>query len=176
MPASTLMARLKVMRNKGVPEGKVLNAYGKNGNTQKGRYRLGVRVSWREKAMKRNLKRKRLVLKEVRAKALEAHELQQLARENATLAMKTLIEIAGSSRAPEANRIAASNGILDRAYGKASQTSITANVSNTKASEISGDELEKRTRAALRRIEDITNRAPKKTESPARPADVRKLN
>lgn len=122
------------------------------------------------------MQRKRLKLKAKKAVALEAHELQQIARQNATLAMNTLVEISGNKRAPEATRIAASSVILDRAYGKASQTSITANVTNGKASDLDSTELDKRIDRALKRVEDITNRAPKAGAGKKRPADLRKLN
>lgn len=122
------------------------------------------------------MRRKRLKLMVKKAIALEAHELQQIARENATLAMRTLVEIAKSTRAPEATRIAASSVILDRAYGKASQTSITANVTNGKADEVTADELDKRTRQALKRIEDITNRTRKAPASQKRLINLRKYN
>jgi len=119
------------------------------------------------------MKRKRVKLAEKKAVALEAHELQQLARENATLAMQTLIEISSNHRAPEATRIAASAVILDRAYGKASQTSITASVTNDKKKDLDGTELDKRIKAALKRAEELTNRAPKEGKSEERPADIR---
>ena len=122
------------------------------------------------------MKRKRLKLKEKKAVALEAHEVQQVARENAALAMKTLAEISGNKRAPESSRIAASAVILDRAYGKASQTSITASVTNGKESEIDSVELDKRIKQALKRVEDLTNRAPKKRTRPDRPANLRLYN
>ena len=122
------------------------------------------------------MKRKRLKLQEKKAIALEAHELQQLARENATLAMQTLIEISSNLRAPEATRIAASQVILDRGYGKASQTSITARVADDKASAIDATELDTRIGRALKRVEELTNRTPKAGTGKKRPSDLRQLN
>lgn len=145
--------QLNALRDHGVPAGKVLKA-------------------WRSKAMKR----KRLKMKIKKAIALEAHELQQMARENATLAMRTLISISENPRAPEATRIAASSVILDRAYGKASQTSITASVTNGKADTIDGSELDKRVARALKRVEELTDRTPKAPASQKRLADIRKYN
>ena len=129
--------------------------------------------SMRERAM-----RKRRVRLEVKKRhALEAHELQRMARENALTAMKTLIEISENDRAPESTRIAASQAILDRGYGKSSQTSITANVTNhAKASEITADELDTRVRQALQRAEDLTNRTRKAPEGQKRSSDLHKLN
>src|SRR5258705_128252 len=121
--------RLKALRNYAVPPGGVLNPYGTYGNTRKQRYRitwfgLKLKPALREEALKRN----RVKMQQKRAIQLELHELQALARENATAAMHTLVEIVKNKRAPEANRIAASAVILDRGYGKASQVSITASV------------------------------------------------
>jgi len=169
--------QLKSLKAYGVPEGAVLNPYGQLGDCRRARYRATffkrtLKPAYREKAMIR----KRLVLKEKKAVALELHEVQKLARENATLAMETLVEISRNKRAPEATRIAASSVILDRAYGKASQTTISANISHGKTSDITSDELEKRTRIALKRIEEITNGAAKAGTSKKRPADLRKLN
>jgi len=169
-PMST--KQLNALRAGAVPEGKVLNPYGKLGDTFRARYRLGKRVSWREESMQR----RRIKMKVKKAIALEAHELQQLARENATAAMRTLIEISKNPRAPEATRIAASQVILDRGYGKASQTSITASVTGGKAAEIDSTELDKRIGQALKRVEEITNRTSKAGASKKRPSDLHKYN
>lgn len=167
--------QLNALRRGCVPPGGVLNPYGYYGNTRRARYRatyfnLKLKPALREAA----LRRKRAILKEKKAIALEQHELQQIARENATLAMNTLTEIARNKRAPEATRIAASSVILDRAYGKASQTSITASVTNGKESDITGAELDKRISQALKRVEDLTNRTPKTRTRKKRSADLRK--
>lgn len=173
----TSQKQLRALKRGAVPEGAVLNPYGHYGNTHRGRYRatyfkLDLKPAYRPLAMKRT----RLRLKEKKAQALEAHEVQQVARENASLAMKTLAEISGNKRAPESSRIAASSVILDRAYGKASQTSITASVSNGKESEIDSVELDKRIKQALKRVEDLTNRAPKAGTGKDRPARVLSRN
>lgn len=173
----TSQKQLRALKRGAVPEGGVLNPYGHYGDCRRSRYRatyfkLKLKPALREASMKR--KRARLKIKA--AIALEAHELQQMARENATLAMETLTEIARNQRSPEASRIAASTVILDRAYGKASQTSITANVTNGKENEIDGVELDKRINSALKRVEELTNRAPKKGKSKDRPSDLRKYH
>lgn len=169
--------QLNALRDGGVPAGKVLNPYGQIGDCRRARYRATfhkreLKPAWRPEAMQR----KRLKLKEKKAIALEQHELQQLARENATAAMQTLIEISKNKRAPEATRIAASAVILDRGYGKASQTSITANVTNGKASDIGSTELDKRIESALKRVEEVTNRTPKAGTGQKRSVDLRKYN
>lgn len=169
--------QLRALKNNSVPEGGVLNPYGHYGDCRRSRYRatffkLKLKPAYREAAMKR----KRAKLKLKRAIALEAHELQQIARESASLAMSTLKEIAANKRAPEPSRIAASAVILDRAYGKASQTSITASVTSGKETDIDGAELDKRIDATLKRVEALTNRAPKKRARPNRPVNVRQYH
>lgn len=171
----TSQKQLRALRAGAVPEGHILNPYGQGGFINRVKQpdpKTQFKLAWRPEAMKR----KRLRMKEKKAIALEAHELQQIARENATLAMCTLVEISGNKRAPEATRIAASSVILDRAYGKASQTSITANVGNGKTSELTADELDKRVERALKRVEDITNRAPKTKPSKKRSINLRLYN
>jgi hypothetical protein len=173
----TSQKQLRALRDRGVQAGEVLNPHGQCGDSYRARYRaslfmLELKPCCREQGMKR----KRLRLKLKKAIALEAHELQQMARENATACMETLIEISKNKRAPEATRIAASSVVLDRAYGKASQTSITANITNGKANEVTGEELSKRIDGALKRVEAVTNRAPQKAKGKNRPADLRLYN
>jgi hypothetical protein len=166
---------LNSLWNHAVKAGGVLNPYGRNGNTHYGRRR----VWWKDpsKAFKElGLKRKRVKLEAKKAHILEAHELQRMARENATLAMETLIEISKDKAAPQATRIAASSVILDRAYGKSSQTSITAKITDEKATNIDSTELDTRISRALKRVEDLTNRTPKAGKSPKRPTNLREYN
>lgn len=166
--------QLRALRQHTVPEGAVLNPYGYYGRSFRSIYRLGYRKAYREESVQK--KRKRLELKEKKKVALEAHELMQLARQNATNAMKSLIDIVDDSRSPEAARIAAAQVIFDRGYGKASQTSFTANLTNGKTNEIDSNELESRITKALKRVEDITGGAPKAAKGKKGPADLRKLN
>jgi hypothetical protein len=161
--------RLKNLRKHAVPLKAVLNPYGRAGCRESDEK---DHKAYRPEAMKRT----RLTINIHKMRALEAHELQKIARESAEDAMSTLKEICKNKRAPEATRIAASSVILDRGYGKASQTSITANVSNGKARDITAEELDKRTTAALQRVEELTNRAPKERKSTERPAHLHKLN
>jgi hypothetical protein len=169
--------QLNALRKWAVPPEGVLNPYGHYGNTRKQRYRntwfgRTPKPALREEALKRN----RVKLQQRKAIQLELHELQALARENATAAMQTLIEISKNKRAPEANRIAASSVILDRGYGKSSHVNITASVGNGKADSIDSTELDKRIGRALKRVEDLTNRTPKAGTGQKRPADLRKYN
>jgi hypothetical protein len=157
-----------------VRPGKVLNPHGRDGIELGEKYGKEVNddKSWRPDAMKR----RRLKLREDKKRALEMHELTELARENAVDAMQTLIDISKNPRAPEPSRIAASAVILDRGYGKASQVTMSANLTNGKATDLTGDQLDKRIEQALKRVEDITTRAPKAPASKKRPDNLRKLH
>ena len=164
-------ARLRILKKYAVPPKGVLNPYGcygcSDGNDKD-------HLALRPQAMER--KRVRLAVTKHKLRALEAHELQLIARESAENAMATLKEICKNKRAPEATRIAASAVILDRGYGKASQTSITANVTNGKARNITADELNRQTTAALKQVEKLTKQTPKERASAERPTDLRKYN
>ncbi len=122
----------------------------------------------------KKVKRKRLRLKETIAK--EAREIQDLARKNADAAMRRVAEIAKTST-NEAAALAAAALLFDRAYGKANQTNINANLdANGKATDVSQKELDTRIEKALDRIDSLTRGAPK---APAREEpliDLRKLD
>lgn len=120
---------------------------------------------------RRSQTRKRAKLRETIA--MELHEVQEMARKNAKRAMERLAEISDTSD-NESMAIAASSVILDRAYGKSSQTNINANVNaDGKPSEIDGKELAKRIDNAIKRVETIAGGAPKAGKSKERPADIR---
>lgn len=88
--------------------------------------------------------------------AKEAREIQNKARTMADAAMDKLGSILNDPLAPAPAQIAAAQVILDRAYGKASQTNINASVdANGKANEITQKELDKRTDDARREVEDV---------------------
>ena len=157
--------------NGAVKKGEVLNPYGCLGKWR-GKYRLGKREGSRDKSMAK--KRARLEAKV--AVILEARDLQEIARVNAKGAMEALVAIVNSKHAPEASRIAAAQVILDRGYGKASQTTFSANVSDGKTSEITADELEQRVNRALRRVEELTGRAPKAPKGKNKSLNVRKCH
>ncbi len=122
----------------------------------------------------KKVKRKRLRLKETIAK--EAREIQELARKNADAAMRRVAEIAKTST-NETAALAAAALLFDRAYGKANQTNINANLdANGKATDVSQKELDTRIEKALDRIDSLTRGAPK---APAREEpliDLRKLD
>lgn len=167
------IAHLNSLWDHSVQAGKVLNPHGKRGFHPESKHEKQFDGPiWRKGAMQR----KRLKLEIRQAIALEAHELQQLARENAKVAMDTLIEITKNKRAPEATRIAASQALLDRGYGKSSQISMTANISHGKTSDITTDELDNRVKQTLQRVEELTNRTRKERARPQGSVDLRKLN
>jgi len=49
-------------------------------------------------------------------------EVRDLARQHTTTAINTLVEILGDKEEPAAARVSAASAILDRGYGKPSQT------------------------------------------------------
>lgn len=166
------MNKLRALRKTTVPRNKILNPHGRAGVEGREDKDTLVGPAWKPE----KIRRKREKLKWERERALEMHELQELARQNARGALETLVEISTNKRAPEAARIAASVSVLDRGYGKASNTTITANVSNGKAADLTGDELDRRVKQALKRVEDLTRRTPQKTAGTKRPSDLHKLN
>ncbi len=154
-----------------IKPGDVLNPYGNLGR-YRGKYKLGLRVGSRDNGPR--IRRKRKFLKEQAALAIELHELQEIAKKNAGAAMVTLAEIMKSPKSPEQARIAAAGLILARAYGKASQTNINANVNTDgKTAEVDPNELDKRITKALERVEHLTGRAKQAPESEERPPDIR---
>ncbi len=121
----------------------------------------------------RKFKRQRAKLKETAAK--EAAEIQLEARKHTASILEKMIEIAnGATNAVESAQIQAAHFVYDRAYGKAPQTNINANMnSNGKPSEITGSALAKRIEAALKRVEELTGGGVPPPVSKERPADVR---
>ena len=67
-------------------------------------------------------------------------EVQELARQHSAEAIDTLAAIMKDKQAPPAARTLAVNSILDRAYGKPSQT-LNANVANRSVRDMTNAEL-----------------------------------
>ena len=140
----------------------------------KSQLRKGEKVVLKHAGSNKSRKRKRLRLLETVAK--EAREIQEIARKNASAAMKRMAQIAQSSP-NETAAIAATMLIMERAYGKATQTNINANLdANGKESDISQKELDTRIDTALKRIDSLTGGAPKAAKSKAPSIDLRKLD
>jgi hypothetical protein len=104
----------------------------------------------------------------------EAREIQELAKGFTGSAMKRVFDIINDEHARNADVIAAAQFLHDRAYGKATQTSISAKVdANGKSADIGAKELDTRIKQALARVERITGGAPEEGKGEERPADVR---
>lgn len=131
----------------------------------------------REKYGKLNIRRKRDRLRLQTTVAKEAREIQEMCRTHAETAIRTMAELIESPAAQDSVKVAAAQLILDRAYGKSSQTNINATIdANGKADNVSEVELNTRIKKALDRVESLTAGAPAKVERKEQPADLRKLN
>jgi hypothetical protein len=126
-----------------------------------------MRAKTKEKISRRHRERLRENLQ------AEVRDIQNLARSYALEAMHKLREIFETSEQDSA-KIAAIQVILERAYGKATQTSINANIdANGKSNEVTSKELDTRITETLRRVESITAGAAKEESSEDGPTDVR---
>ncbi len=107
----------------------------------------------------------------------EAREIQELARRSAPAALKALDDIINSKVASDLAKISAANALLDRGYGKALQTNVNATV-NTDGStkEIDGQELDRRVKETISKIEGLTKRKREKIQGTVRPPDLRQYN
>ena len=109
--------------------------------------------------------------------AAELREIQEIAKTHAPTAMKVLGELLTKPGTMDSVKIAAAAVIFDRAYGKASQTNINANIdANAKPSEASDKELDTRIDEAIKRVEALTGGKAKAPASKKRPPDLRKLH
>ena len=109
-------------------------------------------------------------------KGASSQEVQEKARQHALDAIEALAEIVNSDTASDNTKVSAAGLLFERAYGKAAQTNINANVNANAPREIDGNELERRIREALEGIESITKREREKIISEERPPDIRKFN
>jgi len=66
--------------------------------------------------------------------------IQKLARENAPLAIQTLVEVATNGKS-ESARVSAATALLDRGFGKPAQFSTADPASFRKATDLTDDEL-----------------------------------
>jgi hypothetical protein len=124
--------------------------------------------------VKKKKKRERYMLKTTVAR--EAREIQEQGRRSAEQVMARLAEIAINSP-NETAAIAAGVVVLDRSYGKANQTNITASIdANGAAKDISQEELNTRIEQTLKRVEALTGGATKAPKSQKPAIDLRKLD
>lgn len=115
-----------------------------------------------------DMKRARAVLK----KAADLPEVQEEARGLAREAIKTLGSILKNKLASDQCKIAAATALLERGYGKATQTNINVN-GDGKNSEVNDAELNRRINSTLERVERIAGRTREKIKSPPRSPDIR---
>jgi hypothetical protein len=120
-------------------------------------------------------KRQRVKLRE--SVIREAREIQEMARMTAESAMICLQQLIESPETRPSDKISAISLLLDRAYGKATQTNVNTNIdANGKEADVSATELDRRIKTALDRVEAITGGAGETPASTERPADVRELD
>lgn len=157
-PRHVAFARFKA----GVQIGDRRNTHGNKGCK-------GIGSKRRKRKMKRSKEGLRL--------ALEHREIQEIAKLAAPDAIKAIIDIVNSPEAADTAKIAAANFLLDRAYGKPTQTNVNANIdSNDKPREIDRHELDRRIKQTIERVERITTREAEAPLSTEGPSDLRKLN
>ena len=125
----------------------------------------------RQKHKMRHKKRVRLFAKVAKA----AREIQDMARVNAEAAMQKCVDLMHDPAATPMVQLAACQAVLERGYGKPNQTNTNLNIdANGKENEVTSAELDERTAAALKRIEELTGGAPKKKARTRLPPDLRK--
>jgi len=138
-----------------------------------------ARIRKGEKVMTVKLKRKARKRKRLRLKATiakEMREIQERARKHAESAMERVEEIVANSD-NETTVLQAAQIIFDRAYGKASQTNINAQVSGDgKANEITAAQLDARIAKALQRVEELSRGKKQAPPRPQRSVDLRKFD
>jgi len=138
-----------------------------------------ARIDQGEKVMTLRLKhklkkRKRLRLKATIAK--EMRDIQEFARKHALAAMEKAADIVANSD-NETTVLQGIQIVLERAYGKASQTNINASVSGDgKATEITAKQLDERIAKALQRVEELSRGAKQTPSRKERLVDLRKLD
>jgi len=109
--------------------------------------------------------------------AMEARELQDLARQLATKAMKALVDILDNEDSSDTAKMQAIQMILDRGFGKPAATvySISQDA-GTKLSDLDGKSLDQRIEDAIARTERLTAGASEAPSGENRPANLRKYN
>lgn len=119
----------------------------------------------------------------LRRSRLTVAEIQEKARQYGIDALKALREVIEKPTASDLAKISAAQTLLDRGYGRPTQTNLNTTV-NTDGSppEITDKELNRRIEETLRATEALTRvagppkRKREKIESEEGPADIRKLH
>lgn len=163
--AHVITARyLNLIKNTPFKPGNCANPWGRAG--RKG---AGVQKVEKEKPVRRSLEGISIVK--------EAREIKEMAAKCVPDAIQALHEIIKSDVSSDMAKIAASNAVWDRGYGRATQTNVTATLDlDAKPNEISDAELDRRVGEALERVESITKRTREKIIVQERSSDLRKLN
>ncbi len=86
--------------------------------------------------------------------AVEARDIQNLARQFAFDAMQALVDILRNPDSSDSSKITAANTLLDRGYGKAAMTTFNVNANlDAKPKELDGADLDKRIAEAITNVE-----------------------
>lgn len=110
-------------------------------------------------------------------KVVSGPELQEKARRAGNDAVKALWDIVRNPISTDAAKISAAQTLLDRGYGRPTQTTPNPQVNpDGKPKEISDKELDERITQTITRIEKLEGRKREKIASEVRPADIRKYN
>lgn len=146
--------------------GGLMQAWKNSALRNKGQMVMSYKAKKKANAAKRKTKRERV--------AMEFRQVQDEMRKNTPDALKTIHDILTNPVSRDADRLAAAQVILDRAYGKANQTNTNINVdANGNPTEVSDQELDARIKSTLERVESLTRGAPKAEERKEQPADLR---
>ena len=105
-----------------------------------------------------------------------SREIQERARQASLDAMDALWSIIRSPLAADQAKISAANTIFERAHGKVTQTSITANVNDGPTKNIDGKSLEQIIKETLQRIEGTERREGEEEQGQERSPNLRELN
>lgn len=107
----------------------------------------------------------------------KSSDIQRQARKYSPDALRALRDVLRSKMSTDLAKISAATALLDRGFGRPSQTNINAAV-NTDGppSKIEEIELNRRITDCLERIEGATRRTREKIKSPKRPVDIRQYN
>lgn len=146
---------------------------------KKGNFQGFTPEEW-ERTFEERMAQKKLQ-KRVYAKVTKTHlEIQQYIRERAERYLAELDRIATSEETSGNEKLAAIQQLMDRGYGKATQTTVNSNLDgDAKPKELSTDELLRRVDEAIQRAEKTQGLASgvgKEAEGTEGPADLRKYH
>ena len=109
--------------------------------------------------------------------ALEARDIQDLARQFSVKAMERLVKILDDENASDSTILQAIGMIWDRGYGKPSVTINNLNTNaDAKPSDLDARNLNKRIEETLSRVEKLANGAEEEGPSEKRPINLREYN